>query len=137
MTQRLKLPVLAAAAFVALTALWTPGVRVIDGDTVDQGFLRYRLAGFDTPELRGRGACPETREAAHRAADRLRGLLAAAGRNWRLEPVPPYTDLWTGRYGLKRRVARLTIAGQDAGAILIAEGLARPYDGGKREGWCP
>jgi len=33
--------------------------------------------------------------------------------------------------------ARVQLAdGRDLGAAMIAEGLARPYDGGKREGWC-
>jgi micrococcal nuclease len=136
--RRLTLPVLACATLTGMAALWTPGVRVVDGDTVDAGLFRYRLAGLDTPELRGRGACPETRERAQRAAERLRGLVAAAGGRWRLEPVPPYLDVWHSSHApwLRRRVARLDIDGRDVAAILIAEGLARPYDGTTPRSWC-
>jgi micrococcal nuclease len=30
----------------------------------------------------------------------------------------------------------LTVAGDDAGAMLVREGLARPYSGGRRQSWC-
>ena len=40
----------------------------------------------------------------------------------------------TDRYG--RRLARLTLDGTDVADPLIAAGLARPYEGGRRDGWC-
>lgn len=38
------------------------------------------------------------------------------------------------RYG--RRLARITVDGLDLSAALIAAGLGRADDGGKRAGWC-
>jgi micrococcal nuclease len=44
----------------------------------------------------------------------------------------PRPDKYFGRI-----VARLVLSdGVDAGQILLAEGLARPYAGGRRESWC-
>lgn len=38
------------------------------------------------------------------------------------------------RYG--RLLAALALDGQDVADTLIAARLARPYDGGTRQGWC-
>ena len=38
------------------------------------------------------------------------------------------------RYG--RRLVRLSLDGRDVGAVLISEGLAVPYRGGRRIDWC-
>jgi endonuclease YncB( thermonuclease family) len=38
------------------------------------------------------------------------------------------------RYG--RTLASVTVNGRDVGEILIGEGLARPYQGGRRGSWC-
>ncbi|WP_290897841.1 thermonuclease family protein [Hoeflea sp.] len=40
----------------------------------------------------------------------------------------------TDRYG--RTLACVYADGRDVAKALIAAGLARPYDGGRREGWC-
>lgn len=110
-------------------------VRVVDGDTV-QVLARIwpdhyvetlvRLAGIDAPELRGR--CAEEIALAERAKERLAALLAGN----RLQLV----DIRYGKYA-GRVVARvLTEDGRDAAAILLAERLARRYDGGRRPPWC-
>jgi len=110
-------------------------VRVVDGDTVEvlariwpDHYVEtlVRLAGIDAPELRGR--CAEEIALAERAKARLSALLA--GNRLQLLDV---------RYGkfAGRVVARvLTEDGRDAAAILVAEGLARRYDGGRRQPWC-
>jgi endonuclease YncB( thermonuclease family) len=36
----------------------------------------------------------------------------------------------------RRSLAHLTVNGKDVGEILISEGLARPYNGKHRDGWC-
>lgn len=110
-------------------------VRVVDGDTVEvlariwpdhYVKTRVRLAGIDAPELRGH--CAEEIALADRARDRLAALLA--GNRLQLLDV---------RYGkfAGRVVARvLTEDGRDVAAILVAERLARRYDGGRRAPWC-
>jgi micrococcal nuclease len=106
-------------------------VSVVDGDTLDMscpgtGPFRARLTGYDTPESFEPGCAAEAR-AARRATDRLRTLVADART---IDPAIGGTD----RYG--RRLVRLALDGQDVGAILIAEGLAVPYSGGRRINWC-
>lgn len=110
-------------------------VRVIDGDTVEvlariwpdhYVETRVRLAGIDAPELRGR--CAEEIALAERAKARLAALLD--GNRLQL------ADVRYGKYA-GRVVARvLTADGRDVAAILVAERLARRYDGGRRAPWC-
>lgn len=110
-------------------------VRVLDGDTVEvlariwpdhYVETRVRLAGIDAPELRGR--CAEEIALAERAKARLAALLA--GNRLLL------ADVHYGKYA-GRVVARvLTEDGRDVAAILVAEKLARAYDGHRRMPWC-
>ena len=85
-----------------------------------------RLAGVDTPELRG--DCDEERELAAAARDFV--VTSIAGGN---------VILWDVRHDKfgGRVLARVeTGAGADLGALLIGAGLGRAYDGGKRKPWC-
>lgn len=106
-------------------------VRVIDGDTVDldclgEGRFRARLTGFDTPETH-RPGCAEEALAGQAATRRLRALVAASGQ----------IDAQLGRWDrYDRRLVQLSVDGRDVGARLIAEGLALPYQGGRRPDWC-
>ncbi len=111
-------------------------LRVIDGDTIvvrarvwiDQQIeIRVRLGGVDTPELRGRCDFETT------LARRARALVAAkvGDRDIKLSRI---------RYGkfAGRVVARVELAsGEDLGAVLMAAGLGRPYNGAGRKSWCP
>ena len=110
--------------------------RVVDGDTVvvvatiwlGQTLTTHvRIAGVDTPELRG--DCPAERELALAARDGLADLL-----------VPSEVTLHGVRMGTfaGRVVADIRNAqGRDVGLALLAQGLARVYDGrGARPGWC-
>lgn len=108
--------------------------RVIDGDTVEarvaiwlgqEIITKVRLRGIDAPEISG--ACGPEREAAIAARDRLQALLA--GRAVMLGDVGG--DKYFGRV-----VADLLVDGASSGGILLAEGLARPYGGGRRDAWC-
>lgn len=96
--------------------------RVIDGDSavidVDLGMgswligQRFRLAGIDTPEIRG--------------AERPEGLISKAWLVDRVEgrEVIIETDKDTrGRYG--RWIARIWIGGACVNDELLAEGLAK------------
>ena len=105
-------------------------VSVYDGDTLTlaarhgkQGppfLFRVRLAGIDTPELRG--GSPAEKEAAIAARDWLRERVL--GKCVTLEEVG------LEKYG--RLLARVVHKGKDVGSLLLAEGHAVPYDGGKK-----
>ena len=102
-----------------------PAVRVTcvhDGDSVVVERERLRLRGVDAPELRGR--CPYETALAKRARDRLAQLLSGS---YRIERHG------FDRYG--RTLVSITVNGQDVGAMLVKEGLAREWRG-RREPWC-
>lgn len=110
-------------------------IEAIDGDTLavrvriwlgQEVTTHVRVAGVDTPELRGR--CPEERARAEAARAAL-ARIAAAG------PLT-LSDVRFDKYG-GRIVARVTDAtGADIATELVAAGLGRAYDGGAREAWC-
>ena len=105
--------------------------HVYDGDTValdcpGAPLERARLVGFDTPEVFSPGCAAEARAGAA-ATDRLRALVAAA-------PVTGLRRQGYDRYG--RALVRLEIGGADVGDVLIGEGLAVRYSGGRRIDWC-
>ena len=117
-------------------------IDVIDGDTVRRGGRTYRLVGFDTPETGMNARCERERALGAAATRRLAELLGGAGHV--LTPVPcaclPGTE-GTSRCNYGRLCARLRVQGRDVGAILIGEGLARPFLCGTtscppRAGWC-
>lgn len=95
-----------------------------DGDSLRCGRERIRLAGLDAPELRGR--CAREQRLARAARDRLQALVANGAT---------IRSLGADRYG--RTLARVhDRSGRDVARVLVAEGLARPYAGGQRRGWC-
>lgn len=102
-------------------------IRVVDGDTIDVGRTRYRLVGFDTPETYY-ARCDYELALGRAATSRLRGLVRS-GQALDLVVLPG-----RDRYG--RGLARLFIGGTNIAEILISERLARPYEGGRRQGWC-
>src|SRR6056297_108842 len=127
-TPQMSAPKASGAAFSGPACRVT---SVVDGDTVDMdctgfGAFRARLTGYDTPEAYEPGCAAEAR-AARQATARLRTLVANART---VEPRIGDLD----RYG--RRLVRLSLDGQDVGAVLISEGLAVPYRGGRRIDWC-
>lgn len=114
----------------AALALWEPGIRVVDGDTLDHGFWRWRIAGIDAPETGGRAKCESERRAGLAARTYLAKQIAAGALI-----IPAGGVLSVDRYG--RRMARIELNGKDAGSAMIELGLARAYDGGARRPWCP
>jgi micrococcal nuclease len=100
---------------------------VVDGDTFWSAGEKVRIADIDTPETHP-ARCAEEDRLGRAATDRLQALLNAG--SFSLEPIDRDTD----RYG--RKLRRVVRNGRSIGDILVAEGLARPYSGGTRSGWC-
>lgn len=99
---------------------------VVDGDTFWLDGQKIRVADIDTPETH-RPQCPAERAWGQRATGRLLALLNAGA--FSLEPVERDRD----RYGRALRV--VTRNGRSLGAMLVKEGLARPWTGA-RQPWC-
>lgn len=137
----LSLSALAAVAVAAPEAVGPVRARVIDvhdGDTItieaepwpgDRKLTEARLDGIDAPELR-RGPCPEAGQAAR---DYLAGLVA--GKTVMLSNIRP--DKYGTRIHAFPVLAKVTIDGRDVAAEMVNAGMARPYFGKGRAGWCP
>lgn len=102
-----------------------PALRAIDGDTLALGEHRIRIADIDAPEPNG--SCPAERALARVATARLAALLDAG-------PIELHrADRDADRYGRKLRI--VSRDGRNLGETLVAEGLARPWNG-RRARWC-
>ena len=100
---------------------------VVDGDTIRYGGVKIRLADIDAPEVFS-PRCPSEAALGQRATERLLQLINAG----------PFELVRSGsrdedRYGRKLRV--IERGGRSLAATLVAEGLARPWDGARRS-WC-
>lgn len=95
--------------------------RIIDGDTLECGGTRIRLAGIDAPEMPGH--CRKGRDCVagnpHEAKDALR-VLASGG----ISCTPQGTDT----YG--RTIARCTASGRDLSCAMVKGGHAEERYGG-------
>ncbi len=87
--------------------------------------LTVRLRGIDTPEIRGR--CDSERQLARDARDVAVEVLS---RSRRIDLLLPER----GKYF--RLVVDVIADGESLADVLVRKGLARPYEGGRREGWC-
>jgi endonuclease YncB( thermonuclease family) len=135
--------VLAVVPMATLASPIEPGaIEVVDGDTIRAGGRTFRLVGFDTPEMGSRAKCESERTLGAAASRRLRELVAGGGLD--LEPVAcacrPGTE-GTPACNHGRACGTLKARGRDVGAILISEGLARPFVCGStscpaQQGWC-
>jgi micrococcal nuclease len=99
----------------------------IDGDTIrSPAGVTHRIMGMDTPET-FQARCNDELALGLMAKMRMEQLLAAGG----------VTILESGkldRYG--RTLSQVRVGERDIADIMIGEGLARPYAGGKRQSWC-
>ena len=111
---------------------WGDDACVVDGDTIRFDERRVRIVGMDTPEMASR--CAGEAALAEAATVRLQAwlnegpfeMVARAD-----DPVDRYgRDLLT----LRREQPDGTY--EDVADVMRAEGLARSYSGGLREGWC-
>lgn len=106
---------------------WGGGTNcVVDGDTIYLAGAKIRIAGIDAPETHDY-RCASELALGEQAAARLRQLVSGGAVT--LSSIDRDHDVY-GR--LLRNVA---VDGQDVGDVLVSEGLARPYAGGRR-GWC-
>ena len=99
---------------------------VIDGDTFRLDGRKIRIADIDTPETGG-ARCPEERALGDRATDRLGELLSAGSFEL------TYGARDRDKHGRELRTVMRN--GRSLGNTLIAEGLARPWEGSRRP-WC-
>lgn len=105
--------------------------RVVDGDTVylacpGAAPERARLMGFDTPEI----------FSPHCASEMQEGLAAKTYLRRQIAAADTIGMSFAGRDRYGRRLVHLSLDGRDTAAIMIGAGLARPYYGGRRRGWC-
>jgi len=98
-----------------------PGIHPLFGDHIP-----VRLAGIDTPEMKGQ--CEREKQLARQARDLVRSTLSQARTIY----------LRKASRDKYFRIDALVLAdGQDLSEILITQGLAVPYDGGtKIKDWC-
>ena len=111
-------------------------IHVVDGDTIrvrariwlgQEVETNVRLAGVDTAEVHAH--CDYERTMSIRATDYVTRVLGD-GDGIAL------MDINYDKYG-RRVVARIiTPSGQDLSSLLLKTGLARAYDGGRKQSWC-
>lgn len=112
-------------------------IGIKDGDTLTVNLpglppplnpVAVRVRDVDAPESGGRARCASERKLAERATRFTRQAVAAAVR---VQFGRPSWDKYGGRID-----ADVWVDGQLLSDKLIAAGLARRYDGGKRAAWC-
>lgn len=88
--------------------------------------MSIRILGIDTPEIRG--DCDEEKELALEGREVANNLFRNAGK---IEFRGYKWDKYGGRI-----LTEVYIDGQNYAELLMMAGLARPYDGGTKTGWC-
>jgi endonuclease YncB( thermonuclease family) len=131
----------AASARLEQSAFWLRGqhpaavTRVVDGDTFEARVHVWpgidittlvRLRGIDAPEFKAR--CMEERVKAEAARERLQTLLDQGDVF--------VSQVEFDKYGGRVLAAAATRRTPDVSAALLQAGLARRYEGGRRDGWC-
>lgn len=99
---------------------------VVDGDTFWFADEKYRIADIDTPETHP-ARCAEEAALGEAATERLRNWLNEGA--FSLDDIERDIDT----YGRKLRI--VTRGGESVGGQLVAEGLARSWEGHRRP-WC-
>lgn len=115
-------------------ALAPHGLRAVDGDTLATRVERYRIIGLDAPETTY-AKCSAEKLLGLKAKQRLAELISVGHRVTVRAPDgdAPYSRV-RDRYG--RKLVNVWSDGRNVATIMIGEGLARSYSGGRRKGWC-
>lgn len=110
-------------------------IRCYDGDTctftidgIPKVFgekISVRILGIDTPEIRGK--C-ESEKLKARAAKKFINAFMHNGQHISL------VNIERGKYF--RLLADIEVDGVSVSELMVKNGHAREYDGGKRLGWC-
>lgn len=105
-------------------------IYVFDGDTIDYHGERYRMIGYDTPEISTprRNVSADEKAVATIAKERFAELL----KSGQLDLVEVRCSCSDSKIGTKqcnngRKCGLLTLNGKNIGNILIAEELAMPF----------
>ena len=98
-------------------------VRVWPGTDVT---TKVRLRTVDAPEMQYR--CEEERVKGHLAREALAALLRQGSVT--------ISNVQQDKYGGRVDADVATAGTPNVADALLARGLARPYDGGRRDGWC-
>jgi endonuclease YncB( thermonuclease family) len=113
-------------------------ISVVDGDTIDYHGERYRMIGYDTPEISTprRKVSADEKALATLAKERFVELLKSGP----LDLTEVRCSCSESKIGTKqcnngRKCGLLTLNGKNIGDILIAEELAMPFVCGKSR--CP
>jgi endonuclease YncB( thermonuclease family) len=110
-------------------------LAVLDGDTVAVRLhiwigqdieTHVRIAGIDTPEMKGK--CAGEREKAAAARAELEKLLA--------DSAITLSNIRHEKYAGRVMAVATNSQGVDLGGYLTEKGFARRYQGKKRLGWC-
>ena len=137
-----KILLFTAALFTATAAHANPYdykvVRVIDGDTVVveapwvpvelKQEIAIRILGIDTPEKGGRAACPAEAELGAKATEFAKATIQP-GQVVQVNLIQ--WDKFGGRVN-----GTIFVNGKDFAQMQIEKGLARPYQGEKKQSWC-
>jgi micrococcal nuclease len=105
----------------------TVAVGVVDGDSITVEGREWRLLGYDTAEI-GSAGCEGERRLGILAQRRLAELIAVATER-RVEG-----GATTDRH--RRPLGDLVLDGRQARDLMLAELHGRPYNGGRKKGWC-
>ena len=113
-------------------------IRVIDGDTVEieanflppplKPSLKLRIYGIDTPEKKSRAKCDLEAELSKKATAFTQKVInESISRKIKIRKWDKYGG---------RVLGDIILDGKSLEALLLNEGLAKPYDGGKKLSWC-
>jgi len=113
-------------------------IRVIDGDTVEieanflppplKPSLKLRIYGIDTPEKKSRAKCELEAELSKKATTFTQKVInESISRKIKIRKWDKYGG---------RVLGDIILDGKSLEALLLNEGLAKPYDGGKKFSWC-
>lgn len=112
-------------------------IKLTDGDTLSAQIISWpdtfvlqniRIFGLNTPEKGGRAECQDEADLGARASAETARLLSNRSIVLR--------DISNDKFGGRALADVTNTDGVNIAAHLIGKGLAKPYFGEKKEGWC-